>query len=60
VPALVIESEHDPMVLSDTVRPSLAAAPGHLEVRWIADGGHVGFPPGLDVEEQAIGWLLRR
>jgi uncharacterized protein len=59
VPALVIESELDPMVLAETVRPSLASAPAHLEARWYDDAGHVGFPPGVDVERDAIEWLLR-
>jgi len=38
-----------------------------LEVRWAAPGGHVGFPPRLDLgiaappglESQVLGWLFR-
>ncbi len=44
VPALLVQAEHDPMVLAETVRPALTAAPERLEVHWVENAGHVGFP----------------
>jgi len=64
VPALLVASEHDPMVPAHTVRPALTAA-SRLDVRWIRRGGHVGFPaevslglPGpAGLEAQVVAWL---
>jgi hypothetical protein len=71
VPSLLIAAEADPMVPADTVRPGLARASSLLDVRWLASGGHVGFPRALDLglggagktiglEAQVIDWLLQR
>jgi predicted alpha/beta-fold hydrolase len=73
VPSLLIAAEADPMVPADTVRPGLRNASSRLDVRWLASGGHVGFPRSLDLglglsaqgnaiglEAQVIGWLLQR
>jgi predicted alpha/beta-fold hydrolase len=66
VPAVLVAAEHDPMVPAWSVRSWLAAAPPMLTVHWVGRGGHVGFPPDLDLgyvaalglEPQAISWLL--
>ena len=66
-PALLVNTEHDPMVPAWTVRPALASAPAGLDVRWLSGGGHVGFPgredlgePGpLGLEPQVLSWLQR-
>lgn len=68
-PALLVAAEADPMVPAHTLRPSLRDAPPALEVKWIADGGHVGFPKHVKVgegatavglERQVIDWLQAR
>lgn len=66
LPALVVSSEADPMVVADTVRPALAAS-ARVETRWVPPdrGGHVGFPRDLDLgvdaplglDDQVVGWL---
>jgi predicted alpha/beta-fold hydrolase len=53
VPALLVNTEHDPMVLADTVRPALGGASPRLDVRWLRIGGHVGFPRSTDLGERA-------
>lgn len=69
VPALVVASRNDPMVPATVLEPSLAAGPyPRLTLRWLREGGHVGFPPrtslglhGPDgVEAQALEWLRRQ
>jgi len=67
-PALLVESEADPMVTPNAVRPSLENPPALLDVHWTARGGHVGFPKTLDLgeraplglERQVLAWLLRK
>lgn len=66
VPALLLNSESDPMVPAWTVRPALERSAPKLEVHWVRRGGHVAFPrwarTGLgegSVDEQLIGWLRR-
>lgn len=68
VPSLLVMSSHDPMVSEDGVKPWLGDASKALDVRWRNRGGHVGFPPDLDLgekaprglEPQVIQWLLDR
>lgn len=81
IPALVVSAKHDPMVPTHTMEPLLARATGDgreprgratIEVRLTARGGHVAFPPTLDlgvgqrgagmvgVEEQIVRWLIER
>ncbi len=68
VPALLLNSEHDPMVPARSVRPALEGASPLLQVVWLRGGGHVTFPRGLDaglgagsgVEAQVISWLTGR
>jgi uncharacterized protein len=65
VPALLVNTEHDPMVPAETVRPALLAGSSRLDVRWMPVGGHVGFPASVDLgerappglESQIISWL---
>jgi uncharacterized protein len=70
VPALLVNSAGDPMVKASTVRPIVERPVPGLEVRWLARGGHLGFPAGLDlgfgdrfasgtrsVDEQVVAWL---
>jgi predicted alpha/beta-fold hydrolase len=67
VPALLLNSECDPMVPARSVRPALERASPHLRVAWVR-AGHVAFPRRLDaglaegigIDEQVIGWLRSR
>ncbi|HWM92188.1 MAG TPA: alpha/beta fold hydrolase [Thermoanaerobaculia bacterium] len=54
VPALLLNSECDPMVPARAVRPALERASPRLRVDWVR-GGHVAFPQGMDSE--VIDWL---
>jgi hypothetical protein len=64
VPALLLNSERDPMVPARTVRPALERDLPRLRVAWVR-GGHVAFPRGQDsglgegigMDAQVIGWL---
>lgn len=64
VPALLLNSECDPMVPARAVRPALEGASPLLRVAW-ARGGHVAFPralnaglgEGIGQDAQVIGWL---
>lgn len=63
LPALLAAAERDPMVPAATLRPALAhlaraGGGAGLAVRWLAEGGHCGFPPRLGVERQVIDWLV--
>jgi len=49
LPSLLVNSTGDPMVAASAVLPALARPVPRLEVRWVADGGHVGFPRGVDL-----------
>jgi predicted alpha/beta-fold hydrolase len=64
VPALLVVARNDPMVPAATLRPWLKTAP-RIDVRWVARGGHLGFPRSLDLGErgprgidgQVVAWL---
>lgn len=58
VPALLVNTEHDPMVPAATVRPALLAGAPQLDVRWLVTGGHVGFPLAVDLGEPVSRELL--
>lgn len=66
-PALFVGSRHDPMIRPESIEPALAEASDALEVVWSDRGGHVYFPPNLDlglpggtgVTEQVLGWMRR-
>ncbi|HSS76609.1 MAG TPA: alpha/beta fold hydrolase [Thermoanaerobaculia bacterium] len=72
VPALLLNSEGDPMVPAKAVRSVLRVPAPRLTVRWVAGGGHVSFPlrldaglgsgatDGLGVDAQVLGWLRRQ
>ena len=60
VPALLLNSETDPMVPARAVRAVLNGSAPRLEVQWIQGGGHVAFPAALGIEAQVIGWLRAR
>lgn len=65
LPSFIAAAEADPMIPAETLRPALASASPALTVRWIDEGGHVGFPRSLDLglaaprglESQLIAWL---
>jgi predicted alpha/beta-fold hydrolase len=67
VPALLLNSECDPMVPARAVRPGLERASTRLRVAWVR-AGHVAFPRGLNaglsegigMDAQVIGWLRSR
>ncbi len=67
VRSLLLQAEHDPMVLAETVRPALQLTSPLLDVRWVQRAGHVGFPPDLNLGEpapaglshQVLNWLTR-
>jgi predicted alpha/beta-fold hydrolase len=67
VPARLVACPTDPMVPRDAIAGPAARAP-RLELSWVADGGHVGFPGDLDLgergarglERQLASWLLAR
>jgi predicted alpha/beta-fold hydrolase len=69
VPALLVNSEGDPMVPAKPIRSVLRGSASRLEVRWVAGGGHVSFPRSIDigveddapgVDTQVLGWLRRQ
>jgi predicted alpha/beta-fold hydrolase len=60
VPALLLNSEWDPMVPPRAVRAALDRPAPRLEVRWIHGGGHVAFPRAMAVDRQVIAWLRSR
>lgn len=71
IPALLLNSENDPMVPARSVRPALAGASPLLTVSWLPGGGHVAFPRGMTagldrngshkgIDAQVIAWLRSR
>lgn len=67
-PLLYIGAEHDPVVPARASKPHLEAAPRRwVEVHWSQRGGHVYFPPDLDLglsrtpglNAQMLAWLER-
>lgn len=60
VPALLAVSRHDPMVAIADIEASVSEANPLLEVRRLSSGGHVGFPPHLDLGEDAPGGIERQ
>lgn len=68
LPALLVASTGDPMVPAGSLETVLARTSSPLEVTWTHAGGHVAFPPDLDLglggppglEAQVLGWLGRQ
>jgi predicted alpha/beta-fold hydrolase len=66
LPTLLLYAESDPMVPSYVVRDAASRCSGATVVRWIEQGGHMGFPSRLDLgygevlglENQIIDWFL--
>ena len=67
VPTLAVVTRHDPMVLFHTLEPHLDANPS-IERIVLDEGGHVGFPPDVDlglgfgpggsgIADQLLGWM---
>lgn len=72
VPALVLSATADPMIPAVTVAPHVRGLPAIVTHRWVARGGHVGFPAGLRLDlgrepmaappglaPQVLAWLRR-
>lgn len=67
VPSLLVQSTLDPMVPPWTYEPHLTRSLPKLELRRVASGGHVAFPPvSLDagqpkalLEDSLLSWLTR-
>jgi predicted alpha/beta-fold hydrolase len=65
IPALIVASTADPMIREATLRPALARCSPSTDLRWTPRGGHVGFPPDLDLgiagarglERQILTWF---
>jgi predicted alpha/beta-fold hydrolase len=65
IPGLVVAARCDPMIPAISIEPWLGGGSAQLESRWIARGGHLGFPPGADLElgrgggpyPQIVSWL---
>jgi predicted alpha/beta-fold hydrolase len=49
IPALVVSATADPMIPAATIAPYVGDLPAHVTHRWIARGGHVGFPGDLQL-----------
>lgn len=66
VPTLIVASSEDPLVPAYSLRGPLSRAARTVEVRWVARGGHVFFPPSTDLglggrpglEHQIMSWLV--
>lgn len=68
IPALLVASKNDPMIPGRQIPALMADLPEHLEIYHVDQGGHVFFPPTLDVglgadtgvAAQALDWLGAR
>jgi predicted alpha/beta-fold hydrolase len=66
LPALIAAAERDPMIPAATVRPALSALVGagakkrDLEIRWLADAGHLGAPAAERLYDDVFAWLAAR
>jgi uncharacterized protein len=72
VPALLVQSRHDPIVAAGPVERGLGRGSGELEVHWVDNAGHLGLPRGLRLElgldpripggfeAQALAWMRRQ
>ena len=53
IPALIVSATADPMIPAATIAPHVERLPARVTHRWIARGGHVGFPGDLQLGLQA-------
>ena len=61
---LIVLAQQDPLIPAGSLRRFLEPAPRRVEAHWVT-GGHVGFPPDLDLgqsgplglEQQTLSWL---
>jgi uncharacterized protein len=68
VPALLLNSERDPMVPPGPVRAVVATGAPRLQACWVPGGGHCAFPRSLDagfgggagLDVQLLAWLQRQ
>ncbi|HMI86458.1 MAG TPA: alpha/beta fold hydrolase [Polyangiaceae bacterium] len=66
-PTLVVAAKADPMVPEPTLRAAVSQCSASVDWRWVERGGHVGFPPDLDLgmrgerglERQILEWFAR-
>jgi predicted alpha/beta-fold hydrolase len=66
-PALLVAALSDPMIPPEVLRPALSQEYPLLDVRWLGEGGHVGFPNTIDLglggelglEAQTMRWLRK-
>jgi predicted alpha/beta-fold hydrolase len=66
-PTLVVAARADPMVPEQTLRHAVRQCSASVDWRWVDRGGHVGFPPDLDLglpggrglERQILDWFAR-
>jgi predicted alpha/beta-fold hydrolase len=65
-PTLVVAATADPMVPEPTLRAAVRQCSRNIDWRWVDRGGHVGFPPDLDLgmpgarglEGQILEWFV--
>ena len=68
VPTLIVSSERDPLVPVRTTRATLRHRHAGIEYREASGGGHVGFPPEIDLgldgprgaETQIMSWFRKQ
>ena len=66
-PTLIVAAKADPMVPEETLRSARRNCSSSVDWRWVDRGGHVGFPPDLDLglsggrglERQIFDWFAR-
>jgi predicted alpha/beta-fold hydrolase len=68
LPTLIVAAKADPMIPEATLLPALRTCSSSIDLRWLARGGHVGFPADLDLglqgprglEPQILAWFDRQ
>jgi predicted alpha/beta-fold hydrolase len=49
IPSLLVATRNDPLVFHTAIDSGLPADAEHFEVNWLHTGGHVFFPPNVDL-----------
>jgi predicted alpha/beta-fold hydrolase len=57
-PTLLLPSRQDPMVPPWALEHCLPSRSASVSLEWIEHGGHVGYPPHVDVDKRALNFLL--